>query len=78
MKERESFQEPTREERLFDVLYGYPMVVAEQVIERNLFDDEINQAIRGFHQNRLDFVKGLLEQSDEREEGLQTTSRGGK
>lgn len=64
MRERET-EQPTEEEIVFEALYGYPLRLAQQVIEMNVFNDETNQEIKDFHQERIDFVREVLERRDE-------------
>lgn len=70
MKERESFETPEEkrhriEATMFESLYRYPMRLAEQVIEQNLFNDELNQEIREFHESRVKFIHDIYDEARE-------------
>jgi len=77
MKEREPGQIPHQEfhieeineqrvlkEELFEILFGYPLRLSEQIVEKNLFNDKLNQEIREFHQRRIDFIDEILERKE--------------
>lgn len=52
--------QPQTREALFEALYGYPLRLAEQVIELKAVGGALGEEFVAFHQERLTYVDELL------------------
>ena len=61
--ERENRPKPSRRERLFEALFGYPLKMAEQVIDMGILNPDLNTEFVDYHSYNVETVDQILKET---------------